>query len=163
MINGSLIMKIPRDPRFLPTAGQFSPEKFHKQYSFLAESHKTELATLRESLKRARKLLSSSPRDLRSEREQEVERLERAVKRAESIVNKDRLDQVEREAMSKVKKDEREKRAHGKNPWYLKKGKIPIEYVMEWALIACLCQARSTSCLCRLDTKHWRKRVDSER
>lgn len=68
-------------------------------------------------------MLASSSRDLRSKREQEVERLERAVKRAESMVNKDRLDQVEKEAMSQARKVEQEKRAQGKKAWYLKKGR----------------------------------------
>ena len=82
-----------------------------------------ELATLRETLKQARKLLASSPRDLRSEREAEVYRLEQAIKRAESTVNKDRLDQVQRDALNKAKKEEEEKRRQGKGKWFLKKGK----------------------------------------
>ncbi|KDR84945.1 hypothetical protein GALMADRAFT_131709 [Galerina marginata CBS 339.88] len=113
---------VPRDPRFLPTAGEFSAEKFHTQYSFLADNHRKELSTLRETLKQARKLLASSPRDLRSEREHEVYRLEQAIKRAESMVNKDRLDRVQRETLSKAKKEEQQKRTQGKGEWYLKKG-----------------------------------------
>ncbi|KAF8807361.1 DUF947-domain-containing protein [Phlegmacium glaucopus] len=112
---------VPRDPRFLATAGEFSPEKFSKSYSFLTDKHKMELATLRETLKQARKLLASSPRDLRNEREDEVYRLEQAIKRAESTVNKDRLDQVERDALGKAKKEEVEKRQQGKGKWFLKK------------------------------------------
>ena len=82
-----------------------------------------ELATLRETLKQARKSLASSPSDLLSERENEVYRLEQAIKRAESMVNKDRLDQVQRDALGKVKKDEELKRQKGKGKWFLKKGK----------------------------------------
>ena len=78
---------------------------------------------MRETLKRARKLLSSSPSDLRSERENEVYRLEQAIKRAESMVNKDRLDQVQRDALRKAKKEEESKRQQGKGKWFLKKGK----------------------------------------
>ncbi|KAF9015122.1 hypothetical protein BDQ17DRAFT_18856 [Cyathus striatus] len=33
-----------RDPRFLPTAGEYSAAKFQQNYGFLADSHKTELA-----------------------------------------------------------------------------------------------------------------------
>uniref|UniRef100_A0A8H7Y7Y7 rRNA biogenesis protein RRP36 n=1 Tax=Psilocybe cubensis TaxID=181762 RepID=A0A8H7Y7Y7_PSICU len=113
---------VPRDPRFLPTAGEFSADRFSKSYGFLVENRKRELQTLRETLKQARKLLSSSPKELRSEREHEVYRLEQAIKRTESLVNKDRLDQVQREALSKVKKEERAKRSEGKGAWYLKKG-----------------------------------------
>jgi len=76
---------------------------------------------LKETLKRARKLLVSSPRDLRSEREDEVYRLEQAIKRAESMVNKDRLDRVQRDALGKAKKEEEEKRQQGKGRWFLKK------------------------------------------
>ena len=114
--------KAPRDPRFLATAGEFSVERFSKSYSFLADKHKTELATLRGTLKQARKLLTSSPRNLRSEREHEVYRIEQAVKRAESMVNKDRLDQVQRDALGKAKKEEEAKREQGKGKWFLKKG-----------------------------------------
>jgi len=75
---------------------------------------------LRENLKRARKLLANSPRDLRPEREREVGRLERAVKRGESTVNQDRREKVETEALQKVAREEREKRQHGKTGWWMK-------------------------------------------
>ena len=71
-------------------------------------------------MKRARKLLTNSPRDLREEREQEVQRLEHAVKRAESTVNKDRQEKVNQEALSKVAREEKERRKQGKGAWYLK-------------------------------------------
>ncbi|KAK7468853.1 rRNA biogenesis protein rrp36 [Stygiomarasmius scandens] len=109
-----------RDPRFLPMTGEFSSEKFRKNYGFLADSHKTELQTLRENLKRAKKSLSSSPRDLRPEREAEIKRLELAVKRAESTVNKDRREEIEQQALEHVSKEERDKRKTGKGSWYLK-------------------------------------------
>lgn len=64
--------------------------------------------------------MASSPHDLYDERESEVNRLELAVKRAESLVNKDRRDKVEQEALSKLTKEEREKRKDGKGEWYLK-------------------------------------------
>ncbi|KAL0576354.1 rRNA biogenesis protein rrp36 [Marasmius crinis-equi] len=115
-------VKVPevRDPRFLPMTGQLSVEKFQSNYDFLTKSHGTELKTLRENLKRARKLLSNSPRDLRPEREAEVARLELAMKRAESVVNRDRQQHAERTALSKVKKEEQEKRKHGKGQWHMK-------------------------------------------
>lgn len=96
--------------------------KFQKHYSFLVEAHAGELHTLKENLKKARKLLDSSPRDLLEERLHEVNRLEQAVKRAESLVNRDRLEKVEREALSKVTKEEKEKRNQGKGEWWLKQG-----------------------------------------
>ena len=100
--------------------GEFDSKRFQKQYGFLSNLHSDELKTLRDNLKRARKLLTNSPRDLREEREQEVQRLERAVKRAESTVNKDRQEKVNQEALSKVAREEKEWRKQGKGAWYLK-------------------------------------------
>ena len=78
---------------------------------------------MKQTLKQARKLLGSSPSGLRGERENEVYRLEQAIKRAESMVNKDQLDQVQRDALGKAKKEEELKRQQGKGKWFLKKGK----------------------------------------
>ncbi|KAI0695181.1 hypothetical protein BC835DRAFT_984863 [Cytidiella melzeri] len=111
---------VPRDPRFLHTTGTFSPAHFRTQYSFLSELHLSELNTLRENLKRARKLLVNSPRDLRQEREAEVLRLERALKRAESLVNRDKKEKIEDSALGKLMKEEKEKRKEGKGAWYMK-------------------------------------------
>lgn len=114
----------PRDPRFMSIAGDFSNDKFQQQYGFLGEIHTNELKTLRENLKRARKLLISSPRDLREERQEEVGRLELAVKRAESSVNKDRREMIEQKALSQVTKEERDKRKQGKGGWWMKEGAV---------------------------------------
>ncbi|PIL31894.1 hypothetical protein GSI_06598 [Ganoderma sinense ZZ0214-1] len=111
---------VPRDPRFLQVTGDFDAKRFRNQYGFLSDLHQDELSTLKDNLKRARKLLANSPRDLREEREGGVERLERAIKRAESLVNKDRRERVEMEALRKVAEDEREKRRQGKKAWYMK-------------------------------------------
>lgn len=88
--------------------------------------HESELKTLRDNLKRARKLLASSPRDLREEREREVQRLELAVKRAESSVNKDRREKVEQEAMNRAMKEEKEKQKEGKGQYWLKDGMLRL-------------------------------------
>lgn len=111
---------VPRDPRFLHITGEFSADRFRSQYGFLSDMHAQEMKTLRDNLKRARKMLISSPRDLRAEREQEVERLERAVKRAESLVNRDKREKVEASALARVRQDEKEKRVQGKGAWYMK-------------------------------------------
>jgi ribosomal RNA-processing protein 36 len=84
--------------------------------------HKGELEVLRDNLKRARKLLASSPRHLHSEREAEVERLALAVKRTESSINRDKREKVEQEALSAITKEERNKRQKGKKAFWLKKG-----------------------------------------
>lgn len=93
---------------------------FAKRYSFLSDLHKSELAELKDNLKRARTLLRSSPRDQREQREREVQRLELALKRSESAVNKDSREHIEREAMEKARREEREKRKGGKREWHLK-------------------------------------------
>lgn len=109
-----------RDPRFIPLTGEFDAAKFRTQYNFIADMHLTELKTLRDNLKRARKMLASSPHDLREEREREVEKLELAVKRSESMVNRDKREKIEQEALRKVTKEEREKRAQGKGDFWIK-------------------------------------------
>ncbi|TFY82649.1 hypothetical protein EWM64_g1360 [Hericium alpestre] len=110
-----------RDPRFLPLAGELDAKKFRSQYGFIGDLYQDELRTLRENLKRARKMLSSSPRDLREERELEVERLELAVKRAESMVNRDKREKIEQEALARMAQEEKGKRQHGKGAFWLKK------------------------------------------
>ena len=111
---------MPRDPRFLPITGEFSQDRFRTQYGFLSEMHDQEMKTLKENLKRARKMLASSPRDQRAEREAEVQRLERAVKRAESLVNKDRREQVEASALTRARREEKDKQKQGKKAWFMK-------------------------------------------
>jgi ribosomal RNA-processing protein 36 len=102
-------------------AGEFKADKFQQNYNFLAEVHSNELNTLRDSLKRARKMLNNAPRHLRDGYEGEVQRLQLALKRAESAVNKDHMDKIQREALQKVSKNEKEKRKQGKGSWFLKK------------------------------------------
>ncbi|KAI5121265.1 hypothetical protein M0805_002310 [Coniferiporia weirii] len=109
-----------RDPRFSSLGGETSTAAFQKHYSFLADMHKTELSTLKESLKRAKTMLRSSPRDQREEREEEVQRLERAVKRAESSVDRDRREGIEGEALERIKTEEKERRKEGKGDWHMK-------------------------------------------
>ncbi|KAK2461946.1 hypothetical protein APHAL10511_006409 [Amanita phalloides] len=120
----------PRDPRFIPLAGEFSERLYQNNYGFLAEARRNELDSLKDNLKRARKMTSSSPRNQRNERESEVKRLELAVKRMESLVNKDKQDKIQVEALRKIGKDEREKRKQGKRDWWMKKAeekKVVIE------------------------------------
>ncbi|KAL5495405.1 RRP36 [Sanghuangporus weigelae] len=110
-----------RDPRFSSLSNDNAQQSFQKNYSFLAELHKTELETLKENLKRARNMLRSSPRDQREGWEEEVNRLERAYKRAESSVDRDRKDGVERQALEQARKEVKERRKDGKSEWHMKK------------------------------------------
>lgn len=112
-----------RDPRFTSLADDSVQQSFQKNYSFLAGIHKNELEMLKADLKRARNMLRSAPRDRRESWEEEIGRLERAYKKAESSVNKDRKDSVERQALEKAQKEEKERRKGGKGEWHMKKCK----------------------------------------
>ncbi|KAH8120175.1 rRNA biogenesis protein RRP36 [Phellopilus nigrolimitatus] len=109
-----------RDPRFSTLTGEVSSAAFQNRYSFLVDMHKAELSTLRENLKRAKNILRSSPRDQREVREEEVQRLEHAMKRAESSVNRDKREGVEREALERIQKEEKQRRKEGKSEWHMK-------------------------------------------
>ncbi|KIM21745.1 hypothetical protein M408DRAFT_333288 [Serendipita vermifera MAFF 305830] len=111
-----------RDPRFGEAVGEYSAEHFLHNYEFLSGVRQGELQTIRESLARAKRLLGSSPAALRAERQAEVDKLERTMKRAESAIERTKRTAFERETMLKVKRDERQKRASGKREWHLKKG-----------------------------------------
>lgn len=113
-------------------AGRYNPSKFKRQYDFLSGLRGDELATLRGHVKRARKLLVNSPSHLRAEREEEVKRLEHAMKRAESAVNLDNRERVEFKALESAKQTEKEKRKQGKAGWWMKRSKpciLPPPYL----------------------------------
>jgi len=101
-------------------AGRYDPAKFKQQYDFITSLRRDELSTLREHTKRAQKLLGNSPAHLKAEREEEVKRLERAMKRAESSVNLDNRERVESKALWSAKQAEKEKRKKGKAGWWMK-------------------------------------------
>ena len=109
--------------------------------------HTSELSTLKENFKRAKKMLASSPRDQREEREHEVAKLEQAVKRAESNVDRDRRERFEQDALGKAKQAEKEKRKAGKGAWHMKEGKSGF---LHWRVHACgltgISQLRNGSC-----------------
>ena len=75
-------------------------------------------------------MLASSPHNQREEREQEVAKLEQAFKRVESNVNRDRREQIEQDALGKVKQEEKEKRKAGKGAWHMKDCK-PIHFSLD--------------------------------
>lgn len=107
-------------------AGRYDLSKFKQQYDFLPGLRSGELSTLHEHMKRAKKLLANSPSHLRAEREEEVKRLEHAVKRAESGVNSDNRERVESKALQSAKQTEKEKRGQGKAGWWMKRCKPRI-------------------------------------
>ncbi|KAF8742239.1 rRNA biogenesis protein RRP36, partial [Rhizoctonia solani] len=101
-----------RDPRFTPLTGQLSQSQYSRSYSFITDLQKNEAESLRASLTKARK--QRAPWET-------IESLERALKRAESAIEKAKREERERVALEKVKKEEKEKRQGGKGAWFMKK------------------------------------------
>lgn len=113
-------MQQSRDPRFNNLTGELKEDGFQAAYSFLPEMHVEELATLKENLSRARKLLANSPKHLREERAEEVQRLDFAVRRLESTVQREHRQKIEQDALDSAKKAEKEKQQYGKGQWFMK-------------------------------------------
>ncbi|QRV91436.1 hypothetical protein RhiJN_19454 [Ceratobasidium sp. AG-Ba] len=103
---------ISRDPRFTPVSGSLSQDHFAKSYSFIPELQQNEAASLQASLAKARKQRADPDT---------IDKLERALKRAESAVERAKREERERQVLAKVKKEEKAKREEGKGAWYLKK------------------------------------------
>ncbi|KAF8320317.1 DUF947-domain-containing protein [Clavulina sp. PMI_390] len=110
-----------RDPRFSSLSGSFDQSQFSKSYSFITGLQETEVGDLKTSLSRARKLLANSPAHLRDDRAAEVTRLERALKRTESHVEREKRERRQREVLGAAKKAEQAKQAAGKGIWHMKK------------------------------------------
>ncbi|ELU41845.1 hypothetical protein AG1IA_04116 [Rhizoctonia solani AG-1 IA] len=91
--------------RFTPLTGQLSQSQYSRSYSFITDLQKNEAESLRASLAKARK--QRAPWET-------IESLERALKRAESAIEKAKREERERAALEKVKKEEKEKRQGGK-------------------------------------------------
>ena len=109
-----------RDPRFSSLSGSFSSDTFQAGYSFLNSLQESEFSQLKTELSNARKLLAQSPEDQRSEREEDVARLQRALKRVETTVERTKREKRDRDALRKAKKEEREKQQNGKKAWFMK-------------------------------------------
>ncbi|KAB5594065.1 RRNA biogenesis protein RRP36 [Ceratobasidium theobromae] len=101
-----------RDPRFGPLAGPLSQPHFARAYSFIPDLQRDEAESLRTSLAKARK--QRAPSDT-------VDSLHRALKHAESALEKAQRDERERQALDKARAEEKEKQKAGKRPWYMKK------------------------------------------
>ena len=90
----------------------------------MEETHKNEYHLLKDNLKKAKKALSSTPLASRPEAEEEIERIIRALKRAESTVHRDKREKVEYEALAKVAREEKLKQKEGKGSWFMKDGML---------------------------------------
>jgi len=109
-----------RDPRFSSISGTFSSDTFQAGYSFLNSLQESEASQLKAELSNAQKLLAHSQPDERLEREEGVARLQRALKRGETAVERTKREKRDRDALRKAKKEEREKRQNGKKAWFMK-------------------------------------------
>ncbi|GAA6054353.1 hypothetical protein JCM3770_003331 [Rhodotorula araucariae] len=101
-----------RDPRFDALSGSVNPQLFKQSYGFLADKQHAELETMRKTAAQARKN--------RALPEEEKERIEEALRRMENRDVTRRMKEREQEAMKSWKKEEQDKRAHGKKAFYLK-------------------------------------------
>lgn len=116
-----------RDPRFSSlSAGQVNTELHSKGYAFLPELLEKERRQLRDDVKRLLKLertckLVEKPGVI-AEREEKDVQLSKVLNRLSAL----RREQAEREAVSKVKHEEREKREQGKGAWFMKKCECPV-------------------------------------
>jgi ribosomal RNA-processing protein 36 len=86
----------------------------------LYELQKNEVPVLKSSLIAARKTLATSPRTDRREKEEDAMKLERALKRAESGVQKWKKEERERKVLDHAVREERAKRTEGKRNWWMK-------------------------------------------
>lgn len=118
-----------RDPRFLSLSGNFSQDLYEKSFSFLKGSLSKEVADAKDQLKtaqlnirRARSLPGQSEDKtyLIEEHQAEVDRLTHEIQRMSSQAKTSQKKDIEKEALRKIKKEERDKRGEGKKAYYLK-------------------------------------------
>ncbi|WWC65813.1 uncharacterized protein I303_108435 [Kwoniella dejecticola CBS 10117] len=111
-----------RDPRFSSvSAGNLDAHLHNASYDFLPSMLKEEMANLRTALKTAEKVERSCPWAEKPMRTAEREAIELQLGRLRTKLVKHENEERERNVLSKVKKEERAKRAEGKGAWYLKK------------------------------------------
>ncbi|GAA99311.1 uncharacterized protein L969DRAFT_16615 [Mixia osmundae IAM 14324] len=101
-----------RDPRFDSLSGALDEDLYSRSYSFISEQQKAELAQLKTTVYKARKV-PNFPVD-------ELEELERALKKMESLVDRAARDERERTAVKKWREQETGKQNSGKAAWHLK-------------------------------------------
>ncbi|GAA5973217.1 hypothetical protein JCM11641_006329 [Rhodosporidiobolus odoratus] len=101
-----------RDPRFDSLSGSVRTDLFKNSYGFLADQQRAELETLRKTYAQAKK-----KRNVPAEA---MEELEESLKRMENRDVTRRNKEREQEALSKWKKQEKEKQKEGKRAFHLK-------------------------------------------
>ncbi|XP_053314897.1 ribosomal RNA processing protein 36 homolog, partial [Spea bombifrons] len=100
-----------RDPRFDDLSGEFKPEVFEKTYTFLEDVKKREKEIVNKKLRKV-----SNP-ELKDKLEQLLRRMDQQEKASQEK-------QKMRERQLEFKKQQREQAAHGKKPFYLKRGDL---------------------------------------
>jgi ribosomal RNA-processing protein 36 len=103
-----------RDPRFDPTSGHLDRNTIDTRYSFLNDYQATELTSLRKALKDPRAKLTDDQR----------EKLQRKAISMESKIAANKAREREEKIRREHKQKERDAVAQGKKPFYLKKGEV---------------------------------------
>lgn len=112
-----------RDPRFSSvSAGAVNPHLHSQSYDFLPTLLQDELSGLKLALATAVKAERTCSWAEKGARTAERERLEQQLGKVRTRLDRTKREAREREVLSKVKKEEKEKRAAGKGAWYMKKG-----------------------------------------
>ncbi|WWD20276.1 hypothetical protein CI109_104752 [Kwoniella shandongensis] len=112
-----------RDPRFSSvSAGQVDPHLHSQSYAFLPSLLKEELYKLRKAVSAAAKVERTCPWAEKPARTAEREKLEDQLGKLRTRLVRTEREEMERNVLASAKKEEREKREHGKGAWYMKKG-----------------------------------------
>ncbi len=112
-----------RDPRFSSvSAGQVNPHLHTKSYDFLPDLLRTELKALKTAVAIAAKAERTCSWAEKPVRTVERGRLEGELGRLRTRLERTEREARDREVLSGVKREEREKQKQGKGAWFMKKG-----------------------------------------
>lgn len=100
-----------RDPRFGELSGQFDQKRFDNAYSFLRDYRKDEMNMLKGQMKTTKD-------------SKEREKMKKALERMESQEISRAKEEHRAEIIRQHAKEEREKVANGKKPYYLKEAEV---------------------------------------
>lgn len=114
--------QVQRDPRFSAASGNLDSDLHSKSYGFIFDVVKEEYETVKSALSLAQKAEKTCPLRDKPMRTAERQEIERNVAQLRTKLDRMRTKSREKEILSKIKREEREKQAEGKGAWYMKKG-----------------------------------------
>jgi ribosomal RNA-processing protein 36 len=103
------------------SAGRVEPHLHAQSYDFLPEMLSSELDALKIAVAMAVKTERTCAWADKSARTAEREKLEADLGKLRTRLERARREARERDVLAKAKKEEREKRQHGKGAWFMKK------------------------------------------